>query len=298
LVLPTYDQVVSAANSTNPEALPDAPPPRVHRIPIRGTDIYAETRGAGPAVLIVPGGAEDAEGWRPVSERLPHHLVVTYDRRGTLRSGREEWPGQGSAQHADDADALLDALEVGDALVFGASSGGIIALELAIRHPARVRRALVFEPGYFGNVPGGKEFQRTVGDAVARYLNEHADDWPGAYEAFLRAVAGPAVTDDAGFLTPPPGREWYAGRERLNAEALVRDDLPILTREVLDVERLASASVDIRFAHGAESAPLFRDISEHLAAVKGVVADRIEGVGHAIYFHPASVAAYIQDCQA
>jgi len=280
--------------SANPEALPDAPPPRVERVPIRGTSIYAETRGEGHAVLIIPGGAEDAEGWRPVAERLPDHLVVTYDRRGTLRSGRDDWPGQGSTQHADDAAALLDALGIDDVLVFGGSSGGIIALELALRYPSLVRRALVFEPGYFGNVPGGEVFQRPVNEAVTRYLEEHSGDWPGAYEAFLRVVAGPAATDDAGFLTPPPGKEWYAERERSIAEAFVRDDIPVLSREVLDVERLALPSADIRFSYGAESAPLFRDITAQLAAVSGDAADRIEGVGHAIYFHPASVATYIQ----
>ena len=294
---PPYNLLVSASTNANPEAVPDAPPPRVERVPIQGTRVYAETRGEGPAVLIIPGGAEDAEGWRPGAERLPGHLVVTYDRRGTLRSGREDWPGQGSAQHADDAAALLDALGIDDVLVFGGSSGGTIALELALRYPSLVRRALVFEPGYFGNAPGGEDFQGPANEAVARYLEEHPGDWPGAYDAFLRAAAGPGETDDGGFLTPPPGQEWYAQRERSNAEAFVRDDIPIITREVLDEGRLASTSADIRFSYGAESVALFRDIAAHLSAAKGADADRVEGVGHAIYFHPASAAAYIQACR-
>lgn len=278
-------------------ALPDAPSPRVERVQVGGTTIYAELRGEGPAVLIIPGGAEDAEGWRPVAERLQGHLVVTYDRRGTFRSGRDDWPGRGSAQHADDAAALLDALTIDDVLAFGGSSAGIVAVELALRYPSRVRRALVFEPGYFGNTPGGEDFTRPVADAVARHLDSYPDDWVGAYDAFLRAVAGSGETDDGGFLTPPPGQEWYAQRERSNAEAFVRDDIPIITREVLDEGRLASTSADIRFSYGAESVPLFRDIATHLSAVKGTVADRVEGVGHAIYYHPASAAAYIQACR-
>ena len=36
--------------------------------------------------------------------------VVTYDRRGTGRSGREDWPGGGADQHADDAAALIHQL--------------------------------------------------------------------------------------------------------------------------------------------------------------------------------------------
>ncbi len=259
-----------------------------------GTEIYAEVRGDGPAILIIPGGAEDAEGWRPVAERLPGHLVVTYDRRGTLRSGRDDWPGRGSMQHADDAAALLDALGIDDAVVFGGSSAGIVAVELALRYPSRIRLALVFEPGYFGNVPGGASFARPAADAVARYLTEHPGDWPGAYDAFLRAVAGPGLTDDHGFLAPPPGKEWYAGRERSNAEAFVRDDIPILTREVLDERRLSSTPTDIRFSYGAASIPLFRQIAAHLAAVRGSDADSIEVVGHALYWYPDEAAAYIR----
>jgi hypothetical protein len=66
---------------------------------------------------------------------------------------------------------------------------------------------------------------------------------------------------------------------------------------VLDERRLASTSADIRFSYGAESIPLFKDITTHLSAVKGTVADRVERVGHAIYFHPARAAAYIQACR-
>jgi len=283
---------------TNPDALGEAPPPRVERLRVHGTELYAETRGVGPATLIIPGGAEDAEGWRPVAERMPDHLVITYDRRGTLRSGKDDWPGQGSAQHADDAAGLLDALGIDTVLVFGASSAGIIAAELALRHPARVRRALVFEPGCFGNVPGGEDFQRPANEAVARHLEEHPDDWPGAFVAFLRAVAGPEVTGTPGFLAPPLGKEWYAEREQLNAEALVHDDIPILTREVLDEERLASTPADVRFSYGAESSPLFREIATRLAGVRGSVPDRIEGVGHSLYFHPDRAASYIREWQA
>lgn len=92
---------------SNPHAHPTAPAPRTKRLRANGTTLYAEVRGTGPAILVIPGGAEDAEGWRPVAESLTGHTVVTYDRRGTLRSGRDGWPGGGSAQHADDAAALL-----------------------------------------------------------------------------------------------------------------------------------------------------------------------------------------------
>lgn len=104
---------------TNPDALPGAEQPRVGLYGVNGTNLYAEVRGSGPAVLLIHAGAEDAEEWRPVAERLNDFTVVTYDRRGTLRSGRNDWPGGGSAQHADDASGLIRELGLHDVLVVG-----------------------------------------------------------------------------------------------------------------------------------------------------------------------------------
>ena len=279
---------------TNPNALPDAEPPRIGRYPVNGTILYAEVRGSGPAVLLIHAGGEDAEQWRPVAERLTGFTVVTYDRRGTLRSGRDDWPGGGSAQHADDAAGLLGTLGVDDVLVFGASSGGIPALQLALRHPELIRRALVYEPGYFRQVPGGEEFQRPANKAVADHLAAHPDDWVGAWAACLRAVARATNAGPRGFFTPPPGKEWYAEREDANAEALVVDDVPILTRELVDEKELATAPVDIRFSFGTASLPIFREIATHLAAVRNAAPDAIDGAGHLMVYLPDAAAAYIR----
>ena len=279
---------------TNPNALPDAEPPRTGRYPVNGTVLYAEVRGSGPAVLLIHAGGEDAEQWRPVAERLTGFTVVTYDRRGTLRSGRDDWPGGGSAQHADDAAGLLGALGVDDVLVFGASSGGIPALQLALRHPELIRRALVYEPGYFRQVPGGEEFQRPANKAVVDHLAAHPDDWVGAWAACLRAVARATNAGPRGFFTPPPGQEWYAEREDANAEALVLDDVPILTRELVDERDLATAPVDIRFSFGTASLPIFREIATHLAAVRNAAPDALDGVGHGMIYHPEAAGAYIR----
>jgi pimeloyl-ACP methyl ester carboxylesterase len=218
---------------------------------------------------------------------------VTYDRRGTLRSGREDWPGRGSAQHADDAAALLRELDLGEVTVLGGSSAGIIALQLALRHPDLVRLALVYEPGYFAVVPRGAAFQGAANHAVGCYLEGHPGDWAGAYAAFRGAVAASTPSTPGDPLAPPPGLEWYDRREEINSEPLVRDDIPILTTETIDEAALAAADVELRFAYGSRSMDVFREIVEHLAAVRGDVPDAIEDVGHALYFHPEEAATYI-----
>jgi len=278
---------------TNPGALPDPEPPRIGRYRVNGTRLYAEVRGSGPAVLLIHAGAEDAEGWRPIAERLTGFTVVTYDRRGTLRSGRDNWPGGGSAQHADDAAELLEALGLDDALVLGYSSSGNIALQVALRHSELVRRALVYEPGYLLLLSDPENTHRRLMEAASEHLVDNTYDWAGAYAAVMRAFVLKSEIPADGVETPTL-MPWYDERERGNAEALLRDDIPILTAEVVDPTELASAPADIRFSFGTETRPIFRDIAEHLAAVRKTVPDVLNGVGHFLYYHPEVVAAYVR----
>jgi pimeloyl-ACP methyl ester carboxylesterase len=278
----------------NPDALHGADPARVRRCRVNGTTLHVEVRGSGPALLIIHGGGEDAEVWRPVAERLEGFTVVTYDRRGTQRSGRDGWPGDGSAQHADDAAALLRAFQLNEVVVFGPSSAGIVALQLALRHPTLVRRSLVFEPGLFRQLPGEDPVGRPVQHAIERHLAARPGDWVGALAVFRHAVGtamGPAADD---LVAPPPGKEWYARREEENAEAFVRDDVQILTRERVDEADLAAAGVDIQFSFGTGSMPVFRAITTQLAAVRNARPIAVQGVGHVIYYDADAAAAYLR----
>jgi pimeloyl-ACP methyl ester carboxylesterase len=77
------------------------------------------------------------------------YQVIAFDNRGAGRTDMPQSPYTMS-QMAEDAIGLLDHLDIGAAHVFGMSMGGMIALELALRHPQRVR-ALVLG----GTMPGG-----------------------------------------------------------------------------------------------------------------------------------------------
>jgi pimeloyl-ACP methyl ester carboxylesterase len=279
---------------TNPEARLDAELPRIGRYPVNGTSLYAEVRGSGPAVLFIHAGAEDAEGWRPIAERLTGFTVVTYDRRGTRRSGRDDWPGGGSAQHADDAAGLLEALGLEDALVLGYSSSGNIALQVALSHPELVRRALVYEPGYLLQLPDPENIHRRLTGTAAEHLAGKPGDWAGAYAAVMRAFAPAAEIPTDVSATSSQPRSWYDEREEGNAETLLRDDIPILTAELVDEAELASAAADIRFSFGARTRPIFRSIAEHLAAVRKTTPDVLDGVDHFLYYHPEDAAAYVR----
>jgi hypothetical protein len=126
------------------------------------------------------------------------------------------------------------------------------------------------------------------------HLVGHPGDWVGAYAAFVSATS-PGDSPGTGGLLAAPTHEWNARREEMDAEPFVRDDVPILTRERVDHDALASAAVEIRFSHGTRSSPIFHDIATSLAGVRGAVPDVIEGVDHACYLEPDRTAAYISE---
>jgi hypothetical protein len=101
------------------------------------------------------------------------------------------------------------------------------------------------------------------------------------------------IPDDVS-ATPWQSRSWYDEREEGNAETLLRDDLPILTAELVDEAQLASSAADIRFSFGTRTRPIFRSIAEHLAAVRNTTPEVLEDVGHFLYYHPEEAAAYVR----
>jgi pimeloyl-ACP methyl ester carboxylesterase len=102
-------------------------------------ELYWESTGAGAPVLLVMGLGMNATGWwRTVPVLAERFRVLAFDNRGVGRSGRPPGPYT-VAEMADDAVAVLDAADETAAHVYGISLGGMIAQEIALRHPTRVR---------------------------------------------------------------------------------------------------------------------------------------------------------------
>ena len=102
-------------------------------------ELWVERAGDGPDVLLIAGLSDPAEAWQPQLDGLADRYRLTaYDNRGAGRTPLPEGP-LSVATMADDAAALLRALEVPSAHVAGFSMGSAIAQELALRHPELVR---------------------------------------------------------------------------------------------------------------------------------------------------------------
>src|SRR4029453_8645875 len=95
----------------------------IQQVQANGTVLHAETRGHGPAVLLVAGAGGDGARLAGLAAALADEFTVTtYDRRGNSRCPRPaDWTQTSLAEQADDAAALLAALGHSPAVVVGTS---------------------------------------------------------------------------------------------------------------------------------------------------------------------------------
>jgi pimeloyl-ACP methyl ester carboxylesterase len=119
-----------------------------------GTELHYERAGEGEPMLLIQGMSATHLAWgETFLERLRRDFdLIVFDNRGMGLSGQAELPFT-IADLAADAAALLDALEVGTAHVVGISMGGMIAQELALAHPERIR-TLTIGASYCGGPEG------------------------------------------------------------------------------------------------------------------------------------------------
>jgi pimeloyl-ACP methyl ester carboxylesterase len=106
---------------------------------VDGARLWWEAGGHGDPLLLIQGlGFSGAMWYRLLPALEPHYRVIRYDARGIGRS--DVPPGPYPIERmAADAVAVLDAAGEATAHVFGCSLGGIVAQEVALGHPDRVR---------------------------------------------------------------------------------------------------------------------------------------------------------------
>lgn len=143
-------------------------------------DIVGDLKSAKPPLLVLHGAYMSADSMAAIVDRFARtRPVIVLDQRGHGRTGDGAGPITYEAL-ADDAAAVLDAAGVKQADVFGYSMGGGAAIQLAIRHPAKVAKLVTasagtrldaaykevlagigkITPAVFDNTPIRKEYDR------------------------------------------------------------------------------------------------------------------------------------------
>ncbi len=245
-------------------------------IDVNGTKLYYELRGKGPSLLFIPGAEGDAEEYLRVAEQLEDDFtVLSYDRRAYSRSPRPAGFTGNVDGEADDAAALLKALDLAPALLWGNSSGAIIGLSLVLRHPEMVRKAMLHEPPLLAGLSDS--------DHVLDFLKKSTAN---GKVPFLRMLTGDDVYNGLS--------EGY--RTRLEAdETWIRYELPTVTHYRPTDQDLAHVQKPVAVLYGSDSPPFFGEAANWLSERLGTEPMTISGGHGPHYDRPEEVAKIIRD---
>lgn len=244
-------------------------------------------RQRGPSVLLIPPGGWDAGIYERLAAGLADGFtVVTYDRRANSRSPRPEGYASTSVpQHADDAAALVEALGLAPAAVFGSSNGAVTLLDLVARRPDVLRGALVHEPAVVGVLANaadvGAQLQAMVEQGFARGGPR------AAIELFARTVQGDATYE----AIDPAVRERLLG----NGEIFFAVEMQPFAAYVPDADALAAAKIPVTPLAGVENRGTFLyDATRWLGDRVGAAIVEIPGRHAGFADHPQAVAAILR----
>jgi pimeloyl-ACP methyl ester carboxylesterase len=267
---------------------------------INGADLEYEVKGSGDPVLLISTG--------PIADSfLPFLYEKSLGERYRLITYRQRRMGNGTPgqvpvsfeQHAADAAALLDHLDVRRAHVAGHSTGAVIALQLAASRPDMVHTLALLEPTLVG-VPSAAAFlpsTAAVLEALEPALTAYrSGDRAEAMVAFLSVACN---LDRESCLTAieqhVPGGVAQAMSH--GSDNWFGSYLPALSAWQFGPKEAAAISQPMLSVLGSQSGPLFEEGNDLLHFWFPQVEEyTIEGVGHLLHLQdPAPVVRAVAD---
>ncbi|MCX4834375.1 alpha/beta hydrolase [Streptomyces sp. NBC_01016] len=184
-----------------------------------------------PPLVLIQGYGAQLLGWRPeFCELLVQEgfRVIRFDNRDVGQSQRYPEGGYELSDLADDTAALLDGLRLDSAHIVGQSMGGMVAQELALRHPDRVRSL-----GLVYTAPSLRYFWGR--DAIEGRLDAAApasrDEFVAHYRAAEAVCRSAAYPQDVEWLTDVGAQIWERGWEPDGPERQLRAVLATVDRD-------------------------------------------------------------------
>jgi esterase len=133
--------------------------------------VYWSWPGAGPPALLLHGIGNYGRYWDLFADAIAGRLqLIAPDARGHGESGRPA-DGYAPADFAADALAILDRLAIERAVVVGHSMGGLHSINLAARHPGRVRALLIVDASADPLPQGAERARRLLTGRPARFAD-------------------------------------------------------------------------------------------------------------------------------
>jgi pimeloyl-ACP methyl ester carboxylesterase len=267
---------------------------KVETLKVPGADLYYEVRGSGPVLLMMPGGPADATAFRSISGQLAsHYTVVTYDPRGLSRSQLESPLEEERIVEvfADDVYRLLAAVTKEKADVFASSGGAVIALELAARHPERLKTVVSHEPPSPTLLPDTAHVRAVMEEISATYRTAGLMPAVQIFSDLIRSGPPPAPEGE-----PTPEMREDMARMQGNMDLFFGPYMLAIARYEPDFAALTASSCRIVAAVGDESrGELAHDGGLGLARRLGSQAEVFPGNHGGFGSHAAEFAIKLQE---
>ncbi len=253
-----------------------------------GVGLSVHINGDGDPLLLIPGLGASRSAFTPILADLARaHRVITFDPRGI---GESEGAGNTTlTAMALDVVAVLDAVEVAAAAVFGASMGGLVAQHVVVDHPARVADLMLAATS-----PGGDAGVDPKPEDQAALMGKGAHTPEDAYRIACTVLYSPQ------FQRAHP--EFIEAQIRERALHPVRPRVFSGQYKAMwepddSFERLASVAVPALVMHGTDDVVIPFENARILARrIPGAQLRPFEGSGH-LFFHerPAETARVVTE---
>jgi len=268
---------------------------QMDRANIEGVELEYEIRGTGEPVVLVHAGV--FAGWfKPLFEEpalTSSYRVLSYHRIGYAGSSRVAGPVS-IAQQASQLRSLMRRLGIKRAHIVGHSSGGNIALQLALDAPDVVGSLALLEPALVASPSGPQKDSAAIGSSfqIGPVLQLYAaGDKAGAVDAWMRGVGGQNYRAALDRALPGAFDQAVA-----DADTFFGQELPAVrqwsfTRE--DAIRIKHPVLAVLGAKSTEVSPLFGKRQELLLAwLPNVEAFILPDATHLLHVqNPRSMAA-------
>jgi pimeloyl-ACP methyl ester carboxylesterase len=226
---------------------------------VDGAELEFEITGTGDPVLLIH-GAFIAEAYAPLCAEPAlnsRYQLVRYHRRGYAGSSAVRAPFS-LGQQAADCRALLEHLGIERAHVVGHSSGGAIALQLALDAPQVVHSLILLEPGLL-DVPSGALLAQVFEPILEQYA---AGNKEGAADNFLRWAIGPEYRAWLDRLIPSAFQQVVADADTFFRVELLSVQEWRFTQE--DAQRITQPVLGVLGAESASIWPGWNEVQERL----------------------------------
>lgn len=251
--------------------------PAMPHAEVNGQRLHYVRRGTGEPLLLIQGMSANHLHWGHEFLGLldDDFEIVAYDHRGIGHSGPVTNPFT-IVDLAEDAAALLDELEWDSAHVMGISMGGMVAQELTLRHPERVR-TLVLGCTYAGGEGSALTDPQVIQRLGQLFMTGRTEE--GLRAGFEYNVSREYASDPRNFeLTKRIAAELPASLDilMLQVQAIASHDTSA---------RLGDIEVPTLVLHGTEDQMLPASNAKAIAdRIPGARLELFEGVGHAFWW--------------